>query len=150
MIEKPILVAEDEETDIQLLHLALQKALIPNELVIARDGKEAVDYLSRRAEYPGEAGLPALFILDLSMPRMSGFDVLEWLRARPEFQSLAVVVLTSSTFDSDIRKALQLGASGFYVKPSGLAALTDLMRRLQARWLGPQPAQQAPRQPAAS
>src|SRR6185436_11022245 len=98
----PVLVAEDEETDAMLLRWAFEKAGVAQPLVVARDGKEAVDYLegegdcADRVRHP----FPCLLILDLKMPRMDGFDVLAWLGERPRFNHLPPIVLSSSAYQS--------------------------------------------------
>ncbi|HWH70972.1 MAG TPA: response regulator [Candidatus Sulfotelmatobacter sp.] len=125
----PILVAEDEETDVLLLQIALKKAGLATELIVARDGQEAVDYLSSAAVPPG------LLLLDLKMPRLNGFDVLAWLETRPELKSLPVVVLSSSSLDTDTHKALAMGAREYLVKPHGLQALVQLLQDVHARYL---------------
>jgi len=134
---RPILAAEDEESDRLILELVFQQTSLPQPLVIVRDGQEAVDYLSGtgrfvdRSTYP----LPALLILDLKMPRMNGFDVLAWLAAQPQLKALPAVVLSSSSDDSDIRKARELGAREYFVKPHNLADLIKIVQQMQAHWL---------------
>jgi CheY-like chemotaxis protein len=130
----PILLADDSEDDALLVRLALKKAGISNELLVAQDGQEAVDYLERT-----EDALPGLLILDLKMPRVDGFEVLERLAVHPRLRNLPTVVMTSSTDKADMRRALQLGARGFYVKPQGLGALVELLQRFYLRWLRPKP-----------
>ena len=132
-----ILVAEDEETDVFFLRHALSRAGLPHELVVAQDGQEAIDYLSGQAPYTDRARhpLPALLLLDLKMPRMTGFDVLAWLRRRPEFKQLPAVVLTSSPDEADRRRAEQLGAAQYLVKPQNVQDLLKLVQDLQAKWL---------------
>ena len=132
-----ILAAEDEESDAFFLGMALKKAGVRHQLVIARDGQEAVEYLngdgvySDRAKYP----LPKLLLLDLKMPRMSGFGVLAWLATHPDFKNLPAVVLSSSAQLTDIEKARELGASDYCVKPNNLKELTRLVQELATRWL---------------
>jgi len=132
-----ILLAEDHPGDVFLMRFALGKAAIPNPLVVASDGQEAIDYLAgdgpyaNRKTYP----LPDLFLLDLKMPRLNGFDVLTWLKDRPEFDELPIVVLSSSDIEEDIQRAKELGADDYRVKPSGNEKLVKLLQELHARWL---------------
>jgi CheY-like chemotaxis protein len=136
--QSPILLAaEDEETDAFFLRYALSKAGLPHELVVAQDGTEVIDYLSGQAPNPGVTRhpLPALMLLDLKMPRMTGFDVLAWLQNRTEFKELPVVVLTSSPDEADRQRAHQLGAVDYLVKPDSLQGLVKLMQDLRERWL---------------
>jgi len=138
---RPILAAEDEESDRLILELVFQKAELPHPLLIVRDGQEAVDYLSGtgrfvdRSVYP----FPALLILDLKMPRMNGFDVLIWLATQPQLKALPAVVLSSSSDDSDIKKAQELGAREYFVKPHRLDALVKIVQQMQAHWLSRPP-----------
>ncbi len=133
---QPILVADDEEGDVMLLQIALKKAGVGSDLLVARDGQEAVDYLGGKT-LPGQPEAPArpkLFLLDLKMPRMNGFDVLEWLGDRPEYRDLPVVVFSSSCNQEDVNKARQMGAREYLVKPSGIPALVNMMREVHARY----------------
>jgi CheY-like chemotaxis protein len=93
----PILAAEDEESDRLILELVFEKAQLPHPLVIVGDGQEAVDYLSGRGRFADRLAhpLPGLLILDLKMPRMNGFDVLDWLATQPKFKELPTVVLSA-------------------------------------------------------
>src|SRR5262245_17306717 len=136
-IARPILAAEDEETDRLFLRLAFQKAKLPRPLVTVNDGRECVDYLigsgsfAERELHP----LPVLLLLDLKMPYMNGFDVLKWLATRPEFKDLPAVVLSSSPADADIQKAHQLGARDYLVKPHSIEELVKILQQLRERWL---------------
>ncbi len=138
-VTKPshILVAEDEDTDVFFLKHALNKAQVPHSLAVVADGKEAVDYLSGTAPYSDRSQhpLPALILLDLKMPRMSGFDVLGWLQRRPELKSIPAVVLTSSPNEADRRRAGELGAADYWVKPDSIQGLVEVVRQINARWL---------------
>lgn len=133
----PILAAEDEETDRFILQRAFDKAKMPHPLATVRDGKECVDYLSGVGPYADRTlhPMPALLMLDLKMPRMGGFDVLMWLATRPEFENLPVVVLSSSSADSDIEQARRLGARDYFVKPHAPSDLVKTLQSLQSRWL---------------
>jgi CheY-like chemotaxis protein len=134
-----ILLAEDDENDILLLKLALNKAGISDPLTAVRDGQRAIEYLERVMGRDGRVRgtLPALFLTDLKMPRMNGFDVLAWLRQRAEFDALPVVVLSSSDLPEDMEKAQQLGADDYKVKCTDLYDLSDLVRELHERWVVP-------------
>jgi CheY-like chemotaxis protein len=108
-------------------------------LVLVRDGQEAVDYLSGKGQYADRAAhpLPALVVLDLKMPRMNGFDVLGWLAEQPDFKEIPAVVLSSSADELDMKKARQLGAREYFVKPHSLDELIKIAHQMQARWLSP-------------
>jgi CheY-like chemotaxis protein len=139
----PVLVAEDEETDGFILRLGFERAGLPNPLLVVRDGQEALDYLIGNAPYADRSihPLPALLLLDLKMPRMNGFEVLAWLATRPDFKDLPAVVLSSSSDDSDIQKARQMGARDYFVKPHSLSDLVKILQRLHTRWLPVMPNQ---------
>ena len=136
-VMRPVLAAEDEETDRFILNLAFEKAKFLHPLVTVRDGRECVDYLSGIGRFTDRAlhPLPALLLLDLKMPRMHGFEVLEWLATRAEFKYLPIVVLSSSSDDSDIQKARQLGARDYFVKPHSLDEFVHILQRVHERWL---------------
>jgi CheY-like chemotaxis protein len=133
----PILAAEDEHTDAVLLEMALRHAGVPNPLVLTHDGEAAVDYLRGAGLYGDRAAhpLPGLLLLDLKMPRMSGFDVLEWLSSRPELKYLPVVVLSSSSDARDLQKAKEMGAREYLVKPHDFHGLIQMVQGVAARWL---------------
>ena len=138
-----ILYAEDEENDILFLKLALADCRSPHTLNCVPDGEQAIDYLagtgtfSDRLLYP----LPALVLLDIKMPKVSGLEVLKWIRQQPQFKSLPVVMLTSSLRDEDTAMARQLGADDYLLKVSHLSRLVALVKSLHDRWLSdPAPA----------
>jgi CheY-like chemotaxis protein len=132
-----ILLAEDEEDYVLLIKHAFQKAAIPNPLHVVWNGQEAIAYLggtgkyADRAEYP----LPDLLLLDLKMPRVNGFEVLQWLRSQPGLSTLRVLVLTSSDQIRDVNEAYRLGANSFLVKPSDFEDVMSLSRLIQDFWL---------------
>ena len=122
-----LLLIEDNPDDVFIMRRALQKAGIDLPLHVACDGKEALDYLEgkgvydQRDQYP----LPALVFLDLKLPYLSGFDVLEWIREHPSLRELEVIVLSSSSEDRDENRAHQLGVSAYMVKPPKPEALLE-------------------------
>src|ERR1044071_6923857 len=125
-----LVVAEDRENDIEILELAFQRAGVKLPAYFARDGEEAISYLrgdgqfANRKEFP----VPKMLLLDLSMPRRNGFEVLEWVRLQPGLRRLVVVVFTSSDLQEDIDRAFELGANSYVVKPLGL----DRLERIAA------------------
>jgi CheY-like chemotaxis protein len=129
-----ILHVEDDPNDTLLLEHACKKAGLVFDLQAVSDGDQAIAYLrgannfSDRDKHP----LPKLILLDLKMPRLSGFDVLAWLRSDEGFRSVPVVVLTSSNHDADVKRAFDLGAKSYLVKPVGFEALVELVKTLPA------------------
>jgi len=132
-----VLLAEDDPDDVLLTQIAFEKARLANPLVVVRDGEEVISYLKGeggygdREKYP----IPILLLLDLKMPKINGFQVLEWLQTRPELSGVAVAIMTSSDSDPDMTRAYQLGASSYLVKPPDAEALLALVQRLHAYWL---------------
>jgi CheY-like chemotaxis protein len=133
-----ILHVEDDPNDTLLLEHACRKAGVIFDLQAVSDGDQAIAYLrglnnfSDRAKHP----MPKLILLDLKMPRVSGFDVLAWLRSEDSLKGLPVVVLTSSNHDADVKRAYDLGAKSYLVKPVGFEALVELVKTLPALALG--------------
>lgn len=134
---RTILVVEDNADHALLVRLAAERVDPSLDIVVCPDGQEAVDLLSGVAPYGDRTAhpLPALILLDLIMPRLDGFAVLEWVRSQPAFAQLPVVVLTSSISPLDEARAMRLGASAFHTKPADLAELGDQVRGIVQRWL---------------
>lgn len=146
MENKIILLVEDNPDDEALTLRALKKNNIINEVVVVRDGAEALDYLFGRDQYSGRAGqdLPELVLLDLKLPKVDGLEVLRQLRAAPETRRLPVVILTSSNEQRDIVTGYDLGANSYIRKPVDFSQFTEAVRQLGIYWLvlnvSPQPA----------
>ncbi len=132
-----ILQVEDDRNDVFFLEHALRAAGVSHPLHVARDGQEAVEYLSGTGAFSDRTRhpLPCLILLDLKLPRRSGFEVLEWLREQPELQKLTVIVLTSSGREEDVDRSYFLGANSFVVKPSKLQERLEFARLLKGYWL---------------
>ena len=115
-----ILVAEDSDDDIDLLKIAFRRLGVKNPIQIVRDGQEVIDYLSGTGEYADRLRfpVPAIMFLDLKMPRKTGLEVLEWLAEHSECSLIPTMVFSSSSQDSDITRAYELGANCYMVKPS--------------------------------
>ena len=132
----PVLVVEDEADSVLLLQRAFKKAEIPNPIQPISNGALAIDHLSKVAEFRNEAyPLPAFVLLDLKLPRKSGVEVLKWVRAHPVLHPTIVVVLTSSTDNSDVAQAYSAGANSYLVKPTSLNVLIELVQDVRNYWL---------------
>lgn len=133
--ETPILLAEDNEDDIFAMRLAFRGAGMPNPLLVARNGQEALSYLNGGGSGgEGRTGpAPRLLLLDLKMPLMDGFDVLTRLQQRRRPKDLLVVVLTTSMEEADLRRAFELGADAYLVKPGTFRQLVEMVRGLRQR-----------------
>lgn len=132
-----ILLVEDNPDDEALTLRALAKNRIANEIVVARDGVEALDYLFGTGTFAGRdvALLPQVILLDLNLPRLGGLEVLRRLRAEPATASVPVVVLTSSKEDRDLVDSYRLGANSYVRKPVDFVAFVEAARQLGLYWL---------------
>jgi CheY-like chemotaxis protein len=135
--EKVILLVEDNPDDADLTRRAFAKNNIPNNLVVARDGVEALDYLFATGAWAGRDPKddPVLVLLDLKLPRIGGLEVLRELRADPRTKHLPVVVLTSSVEERDVIRAYDLGCNSYIRKPVDFAHFTEAVRQLGIYWL---------------
>ncbi|MDB6024307.1 MAG: response regulator [Verrucomicrobiales bacterium] len=134
---KSILLADDEDNDALLIKRAFKKAEITTSIHRVKDGEDALSYLEGegvfrdRVMYP----FPDMVLLDLKMPRRSGFEVLRWIRAHEHFKRMVVIVLTSSQQSFDINQAYDLGANSYLVKPLNFEELMHLSILLNKFWL---------------
>ncbi len=137
MTQKTLLLVEDNPQDEMLTLRALHKANVANRIDVARDGQQALDYLFRLGEFAGRTGpdLPAVVLLDIGLPRLSGLEVLARLRADPRTQLLPVVILTSSDDESDRLKSYVSGANSFVRKPVDFAEFAKTVAHLGVYWL---------------
>jgi len=131
-----VLVAEDNPDDATLLRKAVEKAGIPGAIRILTDGEQMLLYLQGRGAYANRTvnAQPSLIILDLKMPRKTGFEVLEWLQEHPEYSVVPTVVMSASVMEEDVRKAYRLGANTYFIKPGTYSELVDTMRALKDYW----------------
>jgi CheY-like chemotaxis protein len=133
----PVLLAENDENDILLFRRAFRLVGLKHPLLVVENGEEVLQYLagqgpfSDRQRYP----FPALLLLDLKMPKKSGFEVLEWIGSQAELRSLTVLILSSSSHASDMEKAYALGAKSYFVKPVDFDKLAEIVRCLARHWL---------------
>lgn len=137
MSEHAILLVEDNSIDEELTLRALKKAKISNEVVVARDGAAALDYLFARGAYEGRDTriMPQVILLDLNLPKLSGLEVLRAIRADDRTRRIAVVILTSSKEDRDLAEGYELGANSYIVKPVDFSQFAEAVRQLGLYWL---------------
>jgi two-component system, response regulator len=132
-----ILLVEDNADDVDLTLRALRKNKIANDVIVVRDGVEALDYLFAAGQYAGRdpAALPQVVLLDLKLPRLDGLQVLERVRANPNTRLLPIVILTSSTEQRDLLTGYTLGANSYIRKPVDFEQFVDAVHQLGLYWL---------------
>ncbi len=137
MARKTILLVEDNPDDEMLTRMALQENRLLNEVVVAHDGVEALDYLFGRGMYAGRDlnDAPQVVLLDLKLPKLDGLDVLRALRADDRTKLLPVVILTSSNEEKDLVAGYSLGANSYVQKPVDFQQFTDAVKQLGLYWL---------------
>ena len=137
MKNKVILLVEDNPSDIKLTKRALEQSQITNELIVAEDGGDALDYLFGTGQYAGRdiRIIPAVVLLDLKLPRIDGLDVLKKIRANDLTSLLPVVILTSSDQEEDIITSYKLGANSYIRKPVDFNQFADAVKQLGLFWL---------------
>jgi CheY-like chemotaxis protein len=132
---KRILLVEDSANDVELTLAALAENLLANEVVVVRDGEEALDYLFRRGMFRMRApGHPAVVLLDLKLPKVDGLQVLEAIKTDPQLRQVPVVMLTSSREEPDLVKSYSLGVNAYVVKPVEFDAFAKALKELGLFW----------------
>jgi CheY-like chemotaxis protein len=132
---KRILLAEDNQNDVELTLAALNDYRLSNEVEVVRDGADALDYIYHRGKYAERArGLPCVILLDLKMPRVDGLEVLRQLKADPALRQIPVVMLTSSREETDLVTSYDLGVNAFVVKPVDFDQFLNAIRALGMFW----------------
>jgi CheY-like chemotaxis protein len=134
---KAILLVEDNQSDIELTKRALERGRVANELIVAEDGQEAVDYLFGSGAYAGRdiSSPPSIVLLDLKLPRITGLDVLRRIRADARTRRIPVVILTSSKEEQDIAASYDLGVNSYIRKPVDFKQFEESIRQLGMYWL---------------
>lgn len=132
---RTILLAEDNEHDIELTLSTLESFNLANEIKVVRDGAEALDYLLCRGEYEANTCTPpAVILLDIKMPKVDGLQVLEVIKSTPELKTTPVVMLTSSRQERDVVKSYAMGVNAYVVKPVDFDQFTEAIRQLGIFW----------------
>jgi two-component system response regulator len=136
MTDKFVLLVEDNADDEELALFAFKQAKLLNDVVVVRDGEEALDFLFGRSSCAvGEARMPQVILLDLKLPKLGGLEVLDRLRANPRTTRIPVVVLTSSDEEDDVAASYRLGANSYVRKPVGFQALLNAVQKVGLYWL---------------
>lgn len=135
-VQRPILIVEDSHEDFAIVERALGKAAVTNSIFRCRDGYDALDYLHHRGNHTDvdRSPRPAVILLDLNLPGMSGVELLETVKADDRFKEIPVVVLTTSADGSDVRHCYALGAAGYIKKPIHPAMLVKAFQNFAAYW----------------
>lgn len=132
--QSAILIVEDSEDDVELARLALHDAGYSGQVLVARDGSQALDMLFGRGEHEGSPVRPEVILLDLTLPALEGLALLEWIRSHPEVRLTPVVVFSSSDDPEDIRGAYDRGANGYVRKPVKAEAYANTIRSIVEFW----------------
>ena len=132
---RPILLVEDNPKDLELTLAALEKCQLANEIVVARDGEEAISYLTATGAHHGRnTGDPTVVLLDLKLPKIDGLEVLQKVKSDPNLRHIPIVMLTSSREERDLVKSYQLGVNAFVVKPVDFTAFFEAIQDLGVFW----------------
>lgn len=132
---RPIVLVEDNPKDIELTLAALAKCQLANDIVVLRDGAEALDYLHLRGAHSNRApGDPAVVLLDLKLPKLDGLEVLAQVKKDPSLRQVPVVMLTSSREESDLVRSYELGVNAFVVKPVDFNSFFEAIQDLGMFW----------------
>jgi CheY-like chemotaxis protein len=133
----PILLVEDQADDVFLMERALQKTHLKHPLRVVTDGQKAIEYLGGEDDYADRNAFPfpGLVILDLKMPGVTGFEVIEWMRKNQRTQLTPIIVLSSSSLPADINRTYELGANAYMVKPADHLSLERLLQTIGEFWL---------------
>ena len=131
------MLVEDNADDVFLMERALRAARIVNPMIVVESGQEAMDYLSGAGNFAdrGAYPLPAVMFLDLKLPFVYGHDVLAWIRQRREFESLIVIILTSSNEARDLSRCYALGANSYLVKPPTSEQIEAMAKAFKWQWI---------------
>jgi len=131
-----ILLVDDDENDVLLTRMAFEKNGIHNTIHWARDGVEAIAYLNGEGEFSNRQmyPFPEVLLLDLKMPRMTGLELLTWIRDHPDYKVIPTIIMTSSKLEADIKQAYSLGANTYMIKPASLDQLVKMVKSAHEYW----------------
>ena len=147
---KRILLVEDKAQDVELTLAALEEHRLANQVVVARDGVEALDYLYGRGKFAGRTdGNPAVILLDLKMPRLNGLEVLRRIKSDSQLKTIPVVMLTSSREEPDLAASYELGVNAYVVKPVDFQQFAEAAKHVGIFWAILNESPNQPAQPSA-
>ena len=133
---KRILLVEDSKNDVELILQALEENRLANQVMVLRDGAEALDFLFHRGQFDDHANrLPVLVLLDLKMPKVDGLEVLRQMKADPVLKKIPVVMMTSSREQSDLLRSYELGVNSYVVKPVKFQGFVEAVKQLGIYWI---------------
>lgn len=132
---KRILIVDDSPNDVELTISALKEANLANEVVVAEDGEEALDYLYKRGKFKETTGYPAVILMDIKMPKMNGIEALKHIRTDPKLKTIPVIMVTSSHEERDLVESYKLGANSFVVKPVDVVQFIEAIKILGQYWV---------------
>lgn len=129
---KKILYAEDDPNDVVIFKMGAKRAALPHELYVVDDGEAAISWLAGKGKFEDRTHfpMPDVLILDLKMPRKTGFDVLRWVRTNPALAKMPVIILSSSDEPGDVKRATAMGATTYFVKSASFKELMQYLARL--------------------
>lgn len=127
----PILLVEDNPVDLELTIRAFTSRKLVNPILVARDGEEALDFIP---EWDQGKPIPVVILLDLNLPRVNGLEVLETIKKHPKYKSIPVVILTTSAESVDVKKAYQIGANSYIVKPVDFDKFIEMAQHIELYW----------------
>jgi len=125
---------DDSPKDVELTMAALSENHLINEIVVAEDGEEALDYLYKRGKFSNETGFPVVILLDIKMPKMNGIEVLRHIRTNPDFKLIPIIMVTSSREERDLVESYKLGANSYVVKPVDITQFLEAIKTLGQYW----------------
>jgi CheY-like chemotaxis protein len=135
-IIKNILLVDDSPNDVTLIKAGLKEAHFGNEIIVAEDGEEALDFLYKRGKFTGYSEEKPIFILlDIKLPLMNGIEVLKVIRADSSFKSVPIIMLTSSRDTHDLRECYDIGANSFVVKPVNIIDFMEVVKDIGQYWV---------------
>jgi CheY-like chemotaxis protein len=133
---RSILLVDDDPNDVTLMKSALEDAHFGNQIVVAEDGEEALNYLFRKERFAEiNDNLPVFILLDIKMPKMDGIDVLKIIRKDPSFDNVPIIMMTSSRDTSDLEECYKSGANSFVVKPVNIIEFIQVVKEVGKYWV---------------